>query len=137
MSEQVRREEVELDVPTPLGLLRTKGYRAMDVVLMLAVIAVVAGPAVGFYMHRLEIAALTSFFLEQLKTQAERNQRTIRDQEEMNYKQISAILQSMRDLQVSTRYHACIVALPEKQRWAELQRGGYCDQLARQGIIPP
>lgn len=131
------REDPQLDIPTPLGLLRTKGYRAMDVVLMLAVIAVVAGPAVGFWLHRMEVRELTEFFLGQLRAQADRNQKTIRDQEDMNYKQISAILQSMRDLQVSTRYHACIVALPEKQRWNELQRGGYCDQLARQGIIPP
>jgi hypothetical protein len=132
-----RDDDQTLDIPTPLGLLRTKGYRAMDVVLMVAVVAVVGGPAVGFYLHKKEMREQAEMFLTQLKQQAERNQRTLRDQDELSYKQIAAMLQSVRELTVAARYQACISALPEKQRWAELQRGGYCDQMARQGVIPP
>lgn len=120
-------EGEQLDIPTPLGAFRSKNYRAMDLIAMGVVVALVVAPFIAFKYHREEVQSLNDYWTKHTQSQSE-----------VHYKQLSAVLQSIREISFATKYQTCINAIPEKQRWDELRQGanGTCYNLARQGFPP-
>jgi hypothetical protein len=98
----------------------------MDLMLMILTLAVIIGPGWGVYTHQQLMSEKDLFW-----------QKLIEKQAEIHGQQLRLALDRLHSITVATRYQTCISALPEKQRWAELQKGGYCEQVARQGLIPP
>lgn len=103
----------ELDIPTPLGPLRSKNYRAMDLIAMAVVVALVVSPFIAFDYHRAEIEKRDDAWSKVLQSR-----------EDQYYKQLAEVLRATREITIVTRYQTCVMALPEKQRWNELQKGG-------------
>jgi formylmethanofuran:tetrahydromethanopterin formyltransferase len=104
-------ETGEFDIHTPIGDIRTKGYRALDVVIAGCAFILCASGGIQAYLHREET----------------------KDQAAVAAKQAKAIEAQV----ISQRYFACILSVPQDDRWKELQRGGYCDQISRTGTAPP
>lgn len=106
----VDSEAVELDVSNPLfGRFRAKGYRTMDLVVVLEVV-LLAVIAFQSWTHRSESQMAASL-----------------------------VVNAVEQLNQSQRYFACIIALPPDSRLPELQRGGFCDQVAaraKSGVQP-